>query len=304
MQATHVPGTASPRSSRSTRRASSGAVALALIAVLVAACGGASEVDDAGTQPADTAGANTEVDEPAADTDEPATDEAPQPDPTDEDADDTSDATTDPDDADDPDTSEEAPGVEDEGDAATTRLTTDFDADEVSVLAADGSTLARLAVPDAQLDSFDDVVVRPGATATELDAIVVVLRGEVFRLYHLEVVDGETVELTEVPDHLQPQDVMESTMTLRWTPDADSVLWTEPTPEGVTLRSFGWEDGPGTDRPADDNAAFALDLPADVSIDGFEVLGDDRWTVQLIDGLGTAHELQMERQADGALALP
>lgn len=305
MQATRSPGSASRRNSPGRRRAASPAVALALIALLAAACGGASDVDDAGSQPAGTtaSSADADADEPEADLAE-TTDETPDPDATDDGTDTTPDATTDLDDVADRETSEDAPDSEDEGDARTTRLTTAFDADEVSVLATDGSTLARLEVPDARLDAFHDVVVRPGATTTELDAIVVILRGEVFRLYHLEVVDGETVELTEAPDHLQPQDVMESTMTLHWTPDADSVLWTEPTPEGVTLRSFGWEDGPGTGRPADDNAAFALDLPADVSIDGFEVLDDARWMVQLVDGLGVVHELQMERQADGALALP
>lgn len=304
MQATRSTPLASRRNSRRGRRAASRAVALALTAMLVAACGGASDVDDAGTQPSDTAAPSTEVDEPASDAEEPATDDTPEPTPTDDSSDDSSDGASEPDGSAEPGTADETPGAEDDGDARTSTLTTGFDADELTVLATDGSALARFEVPNARLDSFSDVVVRPGATATELDAVVVVLRGEVFRLYHLEVTDGESAELTEVPDHLQPQDAMEAVISLRWTPDADSVLWTEPTSEGVTLRSFGWEDGPGTGRPADDNAAFALDLPADVSIDGFEVLDDDRWIIELVDGLGTAHELEMERQADGALALP
>lgn len=196
------------------------------------------------------------------------------------------------------------PASEDEGAQHTTTLTVGFDERTVTVFATDGSEVVGFGLPDERLDRVTDVVVRPGATATELDAVVVVLRGEVYRLYHLGVTDGREGSFTAFPDHLQPQDVLEAVMTVTWTPDADSLLWTEPSGDGVVLRSVGWEDGPGTDRPADDNASFVLELPADVSIDGFEVVGDNRWTVQLTDGMGTPHEVVMERQADGALALP
>jgi hypothetical protein len=191
----------------------------------------------------------------------------------------------------------------DEVEDATATLTTAFDEDRLTVTGTDGSVKGTWERPNERLDSFTDVIVRPGATATELDAIVVVLRGEVYRLYHLEVSEGSDGAFTELPDYLQPQDVMESTIDVVWTPDVDSVLWTEPTPDGVTLRSFGWQDGPGTGRTADDNATFALDLPADVRIDGFTAQTDTRWTVKLVDGLGETHELAMERQGDGAIAL-
>ncbi len=196
------------------------------------------------------------------------------------------------------------PETEDDGEQHTAALTVGFDEHEVTVFDTDGSEVVGFGLPDERLDRVTDVVVRPGATATELDAVVVVLRGEVYRLYHLEVTDGQDGVFTAFPDHLQPQDALEAVMTVTWTPDADSLVWTEPSGDGVVLRSVGWEDGPGTDRPADDNASFVLELPADVSIDGFEVIGDDRWTVQLTDGMGTPHEVVMERQADGALALP
>lgn len=196
------------------------------------------------------------------------------------------------------------PETEDDSDQHTAALTVGFDEHEVTVVATDGSEVVSFGLPDERLDRVTDVVVRPGATATELDAVVVVLRGEVYRLYHLEVTDGQEGVFTAFPDHLQPQDALEAVMTVTWTPDADSLVWTEPSGDGVVLRRVGWDDGPGTDRPADDNASFVLELPADVSIDGFEVIGDDRWTVQLTDGMGNPHEVVMERQADGALALP
>ena len=196
------------------------------------------------------------------------------------------------------------PASEDEGDHHTTTLTVGFDEDEITVFTTDASELVSFGLPDERLERVADVVVRPGTTATDLDAVVVVLRGEVYRLYHLGVTDGRDGVFLAFPDHLQPQDVTESVMTVTWTPDADSLVWTEPAGDGVVLRTVGWDGGPGTDRPADDNATFVLDLPADVSIDGFDVLSDRRWTVRMTDGVGISHELVMHRQPDGALALP
>jgi len=42
----------------------------------------------------------------------------------------------------------------------------------------------------------------------------------------------------------------------------------------------------------------------DVSIGRFVVHDETTWTLVLIDGIGEPHEVAMERQADGALALP
>ncbi len=200
-------------------------------------------------------------------------------------------------------------GVTDDNDAATDTGTIEvtIDGRELTVTNASGEvvfteTLAKDA-DDAFQDVFHAIAIRPGATATELDAIVATTRGEVARLHHLRVRAGTEVALEAIPEHLQPQDVMESSIVLGWTPDGDSVLWTEPTSDQPVLRTFGWDDGPGTGRQADDNASFALDLPMDVFVDGFTVGDDGSWTLLLTDGLGTTHELPMERQADGALAL-
>ncbi len=284
------------------RRAQPHLAALVLVGVLAAACGGASEVDevdDAAGEPVDVAAPAGNETGDAADpvSEDTSSDDAPDTDDAADETDNTPDETAMPSDASD------APVRDDEGDDATATLTSAFDEDRLTVTGTDGSVKGTWEHPNERLDSFTQVIVRPGATATELDAIVVVLRGEVYRLYHLEVSEGSDGAFTELPDYLQPQDVMESTIDVVWTPDVDSVLWTEPTPDGVTLRSFGWQDGPGTGRTADDNATFALDLPADVRIDGFTAQTDTRWTVKLVDGLGETHELAMERQGDGAIAL-
>lgn len=282
----HTPHTPASRRSRGTA-----VLAVFAAAAIAAACGPATgDVAAAGSQE------DSEVEGPI--------DETASPD----------DATSDADGSVDPDegststggidAADREPPSEDEGDDQTTTLTVGFDEQTVTVFATDGSELLGYGLPDERLEQVADVVVRPGATTTELDAVVVVLRGEVYRLYHLGVTDGRDGAFLAFPEHLQPQDVTEAVMTVTWTPDADSLVWTEPTGDGVVLRSVGWDDGPGTDRPADDNATFVLDLPADVSIDGFEVVSDHRWTVRMTDGMGTSHEVVMERQPDGALALP
>lgn len=214
----------------------------------------------------------------------------------------------------DPDLSDHAPGPDGddapEGDAATGVLTLAFDEQTLAVAGADGGELFAWELASSRGEEVTHVAVRPGASATDLDAVVTVLRGEVPFLYQLTVRDGRDAAFGEVPAHLQPQDVIEAVIAPTFTPDGASVLWTEPTGDGVTLRSFGWDDGAGTGRTADDNASFALDLPADIGITGFHLAGDDTagasataWTVLFTDGIGRVHGLDMVRQADGALAL-
>lgn len=207
-----------------------------------------------------------------------------------------------------PDSSSED-GVDDADEApASGAIDVTINGRELTVLSASGEVIFTETLAEDADDAFQNVfhaiAVRRGATATDLDAIVATTRGEVAHLHHLRVRAGTDVSLERIPEHLQPQDVMESSIVLGWTPDADSVVWTEPTSDRPVLRTFGWDDGPGTGRQADDNATFALDLPMDVAVDGFEVVGDDSWRLLLTDGTGTPHELVMERQGDGALALP
>ncbi|GEM_PF-6170676 len=257
-------------------------IALLLVGAVLAACGQA-------TDPASDAVDPAPVEEPA--TEEPATEEPVAEAPASEDE-----AV-----AEEPTEPEPVP-VERSG-----ALEVVIDGRELTISRADGSILHVETLPaDAEVEFqtvFEDIAVRPGATATHLDAIVATTRGESPRLHHLAV-RGDEVRLELVPEHLQPQNVLEAWIVLAFTPDGDSVLWTEPSSEQPVLRSFGWDDGPGTGRRADDNAAFSLDLPMDVFIDGFVVHDETTWTLLLIDGIGEPHEVAMERQADGALALP
>jgi hypothetical protein len=178
----------------------------------------------------------------------------------------------------------------------------------------DGATLEiRVAGPDGGLlhgwtledQVFHSYLVRPDPAAGSLDVVALALAGERPVLYHVSArPDGSSV-LATFPDHLQPAHVVDaSPPAFGWTPDARSLVWTETTGEDLVLRTVGWDDGPGTDDPADDNASFVLDLPADAHVDGFEVTEDGSWILLLRDGVGGLHEVPMERQADGALAIP
>lgn len=260
--------------------------ALLLVGILITACGAqAQPASDTPTDASEQAAADGgDVPEGSSDGEDAATDDT---------------------DVAAPDSSSEDGADEAPGDGT---IDVTIDGRELAVLSASGEVIFTETLAEDADDAFQNVfhaiAVRPGATATDLDAIVATTRGEVAHLHHLRVRDGTDVSLERIPEHLQPQDVMESSIVLGWTPDADSVVWTEPTSDRPVLRTFGWDDGPGTGRKADDNATFALDLPMDVVLDGFEVDADDSWTVLLTDGTGTTHELVMERQGDGALALP
>jgi predicted small lipoprotein YifL len=171
----------------------------------------------------------------------------------------------------------------------------------LEILGPDGTVTHGWTLHDATFHSF---LVRPGATADHLDVVAVALQGERPVLHHASVRAGSAT-LAALPDHLQPTHVVDaSPPAIAWTPDALSLVWTETTGEDLVLRTVGWDDGPGTGRHTDDNASFLLDLPPDAHVDGFEVHDDGVWTLLLRDGTAAPHEVGMERQRDGALALP
>ena len=175
--------------------------------------------------------------------------------------------------------------------------------DSTLELLVDGGELAaEFTLDDGVFHSF---LVTADSTPNNFDAAVLALHGERPVFWHLSW-DGVTASLDEFPDHLQPaHEVDASPPTFAFTPDGRSLVWTEPIGAGVVLRSVGWDDGPGTGNPADDNASFELDAPADVHVDGFEPIDDTTWILLLRNGAGSDPiELEVERQADGALALP
>jgi hypothetical protein len=196
------------------------------------------------------------------------------------------------------------PAAEDfaSGDVHDAELEVRLDGATLEIRLADGGLVHGWTLEG---ETFHSYLVRPGAPAGSLDVVALALAGERPVLYHVSArPDGSSV-LATFPDHLQPAHVVDaSPPAFGWTPDALSLVWAETTGEDLVLRTVGWDDGPGTTRPADDNASFVLDLPADAHVDGFEITEDGRWILLLRDGVGGLHEVPMERQADGALAIP
>ncbi len=268
------------------RRSRAALAAMLSLALLVTACGDADVAEPAsGTDAAD--------DSPAGQADEPDADEASEDATLDDVAHDDAgeDATASPDASGSPSGADTAAG-----------LSLSVDDDRLTVTAADGSTMVSIDLPGAEDERFVTAAVRPEPTDHDLDAVVATARDQHVYLHHLAVADGEA-HLTGFPEHLQPHTAQPATFEIVWTPDGDSLVWTEPDAATAALRSVGWDGGPGTGERADDNATFSLDLPAEVRIDDITVVRDGRWTLELVDG-DESFELTMERQADGALALP
>ena len=172
----------------------------------------------------------------------------------------------------------------------------------IEVVHDDGAVAHAWTLPgDATFHAF---LVRPEAAAGTLDAVAIALHGERPVLYHVSV-RTEVGAMVAFPDHLQPaHEVDAAPPALAWTPDADSLVWTEPSGNEVALRTVGWDEGPGTGQPADDNASFILEVPGGVDVDGFEPIDATTWTLLLRDSQpGEPIEVRLERQGDGALTL-
>jgi hypothetical protein len=102
-----------------------------------------------------------------------------------------------------------------------------------------------------------------------------------------------------------------------WSPDGTSLAWIERGGEQIVLRTIGWDEGPGTGSRASDNAQFEIEVPG-VTDPVHVGLTDWTWTEGMgMDTAGLLHltvrdhfditrayGLPIERQGDGALALP
>lgn len=176
---------------------------------------------------------------------------------------------------------------------------------------ADGSS-RELATFDAGSDSsFVAAALRPGSTAEQATVVAMVTGGEGYGLRWLAVDDGQAGPLRAFPDRYPVatspgEQASGGRPTVAWTPDGGSVAWLEWTEDGETdLRTVGWADRPGTGDPATDNAAFSLGaVPAGSRIEGWVDDGGAGWRMRIGAPDGTLWSLRVERQADGALALP
>ncbi len=179
--------------------------------------------------------------------------------------------------------------------------------DLVLVTPEGATTLVSL--PEEGESWFLSVAVRPGSTVDDL-TIVTTTSAEGFQdLRWTRVVDGEVVvpfeafEAQYAPAAATQDGAWVSSVV--WAPDGGSVAWLDQTPEGTTLRTVGWDDGPGTGRTADDQAAFGVDqLPNGAMLDDWVALDGDRSLIRatMADSNEGWYGIPMERQGDGALA--
>lgn len=180
--------------------------------------------------------------------------------------------------------------------------------DTLVLLTPTGST-PLVTLPEEGHSWFLSVAVRPGSTVDDL-TIVTTTTGEGFEdIRWTRIVDGEVVvpfEAFEGP--YAPAAATDDTArvsSIVWSPDGGSVAWLDQTPEGTTLRTVGWDDGPGTERRTDDDASFAVDgLPSGAMLDDWVAIDDSNSVIRatMADSNEGWYGIPMVRQADGALA--
>ncbi|MBW3620902.1 MAG: hypothetical protein KY461_11700 [Actinobacteria bacterium] len=165
-------------------------------------------------------------------------------------------------------------------------------------------------LPDEGESVFRAAALRPGSTRDDMVVVVVTSAEGMYDLRWLDVTDGEVGELEVFPQEYNlPSDSMsrqELVPVPVWSPDGRSVGWVVPAEDrdAATLRTVGWSDGPGTGDPADDNAAFDLEIGSSQAQALHWTAGEgSRSVLQVMAADGTVFDVHLERQGDGALAL-
>jgi hypothetical protein len=181
--------------------------------------------------------------------------------------------------------------------------------EDTLLLLTPGGSTPLVTLPEEGHSWFLSVAVRPGSTVEDL-TIVTTTSAEGFQdIRWTRIVDGEVVvpfeafEGTYAPAASTTDTASISSVV--WSPDGGSVAWLDQTPEGTTLRTVGWDDGPGTGRRADDQAGFGAEgLPSGAMLDDWVAIDGSRSLIRatMADSTEGWYGIPMERQADGALA--
>ncbi len=174
-----------------------------------------------------------------------------------------------------------------------------------------GSRIETIYTLDPRGESvFVSASVRPGGTVDEATVVTVTQAEGVYDLRWIEISAGVPGELRLFDEPYRPTSDMtpidEAGPTVAWAPDGRSIGWIEWSADGeTTLRTVGWRDGPGTGDTATDNAAFGVaPIPAGARIRAWTATGAATSRIDVAGPDGRAWSISVERQGDGALALP
>lgn len=170
-------------------------------------------------------------------------------------------------------------------------------------------------LPEEGEARFVTVAVRPGSTRHDLVAALLVEAGGMYEHRWLQVRDGEVeVHTVPVPYAIVERGVDGPVPAPVWSADGRHLAWIETGDAGPMLRFIGWTEGPGTGRTADDNASFEILTDRGYTHD--EPLQLESWTwtedtgeaaegwMAFSDGSPDVYALVVQRQPDGAIALP
>ncbi|WP_052666060.1 hypothetical protein [Nitriliruptor alkaliphilus] len=182
-------------------------------------------------------------------------------------------------------------------------------ADAVVLRRADGSEVDLLRYP-APPGMNLEAAVRPGSTPDDLTVVVARTSEGLTDLRWIEVAGGEVLETPMFQDAYAPLGATDPGVRLNglaWTPDGSKLLWMERHDDGpATLRTIGWDGGPGTGDTATDNASFEAPFAFDAGLVDVLDVGGGRLVARFAsqdDNRGW-YRWVLEVQGDGALAIP
>ena len=157
---------------------------------------------------------------------------------------------------------------------------------------------------------FVSAAARPGSTSDDATIVTITQAEGMYDLRWLEIIDGDVGELAVADSPYRPASEMTPVdgigPAVAWSPGGGSVGWIEWNAAGdTTLRTFGWSDGPGTGADATDNAAFGVEpIPAGSRIMAWTATDGAMSRIDVSGPDGSPWTITIERQGDGALALP
>jgi hypothetical protein len=160
------------------------------------------------------------------------------------------------------------------------------------------------------------LAVRPGSTPDDLTVLVLTVADGIWDLWDVRILDEQLTRDPVPGEFLSGMNAAAGEgVGVRgpvWAPDGSAFAWTGSGSRANQLHIVGWDEGPGTGRTADDNAAFELPRELEGAVlHGWRSVpsspdGPERFRMDFtqVDRPEGAFSLVIERQGDGAWAIP